>query len=300
MPRMRKGWDDYIPAKGEARVLAELKGSYGGKSMYRNRRRRGAFRGTQRRERYWVPFYNSDSTGPALESYHVPRQILRVTPLGPNPDYISVDNTQFFGNSQARLLMMQGSIPVWLNLNDRAMEDWAAGPGSREVPMVHLFYYWMKTRGDMDYGSSTGGDPAEGASVGGKYVWSNAPGNLGNLYKFLQRKDIIQWGHRTLRPINPQGVRASYNGTGTAFYGWPMDPFTKGQVSYLPLPRMGKRGYTFAPGDELKLYAVPVPYDFAHTAGAYGGYNQLTLSDNPDDPGATIFVQPMVRGLFAK
>lgn len=57
MPFRKRGWDDVIPAKGEARVLAELKGSYGSKGRSMRSYRKGGRRFSRR--------YNSSN--PAAE-----------------------------------------------------------------------------------------------------------------------------------------------------------------------------------------------------------------------------------------
>lgn len=262
-------------------------------------KRRGAFRGTQKRERFWVPFYNPDlGVGATITAYVEPKLIQRITPQGSVPDYTSMDNTGFYGNLQGqKLLMLQGGLYAQLRLNSRAAEDWLSARGSREVPQVHLFYMWMKTRGANNYAEADG-DLPESTLTSGKYAWSPAPGPLGNMYRMLTRKDVIRWGFVTLVPSNLMGSQWTYNGTAATAYNWPIEPHIRpAGLTRIPLPRIGRMGFTFAPGDELRCYAAAVHWD-VHAGGTT--FSPLTLSDVEEEAAGSIQTMSLFRGLFSK
>lgn len=267
--------------------------------MRRFSKRRGPFRGTQRRERFWVPFYNPDlGSGASITEYTVPQLVQRITPQGSVPDYTSMDNTGFYGQLQGqKLLMFQGGLYAQLRLNDRAAEDWLSARGSREVPQVHMFYMWLKTRGANNYAEADG-DLQPDTLTTGKYAWSPAPGPVGNLYRMMTRKDVIRWGFITLTPSNMLGSQWTYNGTGATAYNWPIDPhFRPAGLTRIPLPRIGRAGFSFAPGDELRCYASLVPWDMY-----VGGHNfqPLTLYEDESEPSGSVQCFSFFRGLFAK
>lgn len=303
MPRMRKGWDDYIPAKGEARVLAELKGSYGGKNMYRRRGGRRQFRGSYRNQRFWVPFTGAVAGDRSLTTFDAltkPELVARITPQGATPDELSILNTQNYQlNSAQRLLMFQGSIPVWAELQAKNGEEWVDSASRNWLPIWNLFFWWQKVRGSLSTldAADTGlGDENIHAQVSARYVWSNAPGAQGNLERMMMRKDVIQWGWRTIRPINPKNLLMT--GTPNQFEGFPFDPKVYGRYTFLPLPRIPKRGYVFSQGDELRLFASVVPYQFNEVG--ITNYVSMPLTTDDAVSGAIIYAKPLFRGLFTK
>lgn len=262
--------------------------------------RRRQFRGSRRNDRYWVPFYlDTDSESVELDNYNTPFEVARVTPRGPLPDYAGVNNEKMYGLAQGqRLLMFQGNLEVQ-SLITGDVEDWEVF--SRMPTRVSIWWYWIKTRGAMNYADAGGGDLASGTSSSGKFVWSNAPGTQGNMMQFLQRKDILRWGHFHLDPINKLGAR--YVGATNSMRGFATDPV--GDVSWprsIPFPRIPKRGFMFAPGDELKCYAMVLPwyYTTALQPGSGPWQPANITTNNGDPPGILLNVLPYYRALFAK
>lgn len=299
---------DWIPVGGEGRVLAEIKGKVGRSNMrrgyFRGRRGGGRFRYSRRSQRYWVPHFSQDGSGVAqFQGYELPALVANITPMG-DVDTENIQSTDYgngtFANPVARLLMLQGSIPVMMHLTG-SEEDWTNGLSSRVIPMCRLFYWWSKVKD-----TASGFTPPESFqdSGTGQRVWSASPNaQFGALQDLMLRKDVISWGWKTLRPYASLGIQFAYNGTAVQGYSDKMDQFSSlAPNQFIPLPRIPRKGLSFYTGDRLACYAVLTRFDFGGQIPAQDTGNNAAISIVTDDsPGAAnVNFLPLFRALFVR
>jgi len=229
----RKSIGDYIPARGEARVLAELKGSYGGKRMTRYGRRggfRSRFADSKRRERFW---YRTISQAWEQDIALGPAQIANLAVTSISSDI--PDQTK-------KLLMFDGFILARLN-PDAGLdpEDHFQSTRARAL----LWYWWKQLRTD---GNASGPTTAE---MDPRPITAQG----GNLQQILYRKDILSWG---VVPIALQG--AALASSTYPYYPTPVNmrdmPFAR-----IPMPRLPRGGLVLTVERPLVCYAGVTTHD---------------------------------------
>lgn len=264
-------------------------------------RGRGRFSGSRRAERYWVPFFNADpndyggnggEAGFIFTGLNVPVLAANITPVGGGGyDYATADTTLNFQNQQSKLLMLQGSIPI-VSQFQGPVATWEDSGLTNSIPLHRMFYWWTKTRGDTVAGTSD--DVTAAAQSSGLYVWSPGTANTGSLRRIMQRKDVISWGWRNIRPINPFNPRG-----GGDFYSFDQQ-YEPPNQQFIPMPRIPKKGYTFAPGESLRCYAVLVSHNFGGKIDLANQNTTAGLVDDVETSGYLVEGFTCFRGLFVK
>lgn len=251
----KRGIGDYIPARGEARVLAELKGSYGGRMRGRRSYGRSRYRGVPRRERYWFTNTQAEQgwedlgnlSSDFLANFNI-FSIGSVRDSSADPD----------DTNEQKLLKTEGKI--WL----RSFWDPDAGATDpnpdattvgRDNSRFLCFWFWMVQQLD-----GTGGVPTA-ASM------DFAPTNLAgsDLRRLLRHKNLLQWGTTLVHPDTSWQMYA--DGVGTVApnrWGRPNDP----PFSYIPMPRIPRMGIRLGYNRVVNLYASFTDLDLTRVYGA--------------------------------
>lgn len=165
------GIGDYIPARGEARVLAELKGSYGKKGRMA-RFRRGGYRGRRMpyQRTYWqTPVGPSDP----LDWVNLPSQAGNGIIASFQPTDLSALGSTDLEDTVGRLLRFDGSI--FCRMSNQGL----LFPVSALDKAV-LFYWWKLTKLSANSTLDVPGDEEFSPVV--------------NFAQTLRRKDVIKWG----------------------------------------------------------------------------------------------------------
>jgi len=245
MPGSR-GWEDYIPAHGEASVNLGLKGSYGKKPKGGSMRfRRGRFSRFRRstNTRFWM--CDAQALYPNGANSFSNSSPTLVAGISPNLSQPTPTSATLQTQQKYRLVGIQGDILVWRDPADES--DLVAGvdsglPGNE---MMFLWYIWKRMQLTSD-------------SLSAQATGNNDPAIGGDIQTLLQGDDVLNWGRRRIIPPRYRSLAYTYELATTTspsvvqpydFYGIEHFP-TK-----IPPPRIPRRGITLSRNEAVVCYA---------------------------------------------
>jgi len=240
MPKM-KGWEDYIPASGEASVGLNLKGRYGRSSNVRRfKGRRSRFSNNRRTNRWWVTSANNEEgwtpvsvAGDNGKSYQLYEILPMNTAVAPVSNQLQAQRL----NKPCKLLMNQGFIWMRMEMPDPPSQGWL-NSGAR-LPLI-AWWNWVVKRGGWENNVPT--------PDSFNMLPTLSPSS--DLRRALQSKRIISYGATAIYPQT--GFMPVFNTAIEEFtVGSTLSPAERFPFARIPLPRIPKKGITFGPDDVL-------------------------------------------------
>lgn len=252
-------WSKYIPASGEVNAQLGLKGRYGGSRMRKSYRRRSRFSYSKPKNRWWwSETYNEQTwvswpqigeTVPNLVAMSIAPQGLGVE--AGSPDYLQRSVRP------VRLLMTQGVIMFRMYPTSRSNSAQLSEINANLTNQWPLLLHWNWTLKRAAYDDAV-------LAVAGAYNSSPPVNPDSDLRNMLLSKRVISFG---MTPVKYQWptVQLPYFNTNTESVATiPMSVDPNGQnFTYLPRPRIPKRGILFRPGDELQLNVAITTSNFS-------------------------------------
>lgn len=239
-------WSKYIPTSGEASAQIGLKGRFGGSRM-RRFRRRSRFSYSKPKHRWWYSKTGVENgwqawpqQGETAPSY----QMFDISPL----ELIESGDQEYIQRTArpVRLLMTQGVIMFRMFPTVRgnsAQQSEVNAALQNQFPLM-LHWNWVLKRASYEY------------SVPVQDSFNSSPtiNPASDLRGLLVSKRVLSFGMTALRYLWPTAALPFYNTTTTSVGTVPavLDP-NGPQFTYLPRPRIPRRGILFRPGDTLAL-----------------------------------------------